>query len=151
MYITIIQFAKHKNRNSELLAFVVTPRVIQVIYVCPFYNLKTVSEIFLKPCKNVKEHKIACKPHFIFDRVMALAWYKCSGGAWRSACSAFISVVLKLYIVGPLYSDTRYNDITHYDSNLPGTKRSLKRWQLIRNYARKLDLILQEIYILNIC
>ena len=27
---------------------------------------------------------------FIFDRVMALARYKCSGGAWCSACSAFI-------------------------------------------------------------
>ena len=28
--------------------------VIQVIYVCPFYNLKTVSKIFLKPCEKCK-------------------------------------------------------------------------------------------------
>ena len=42
--------------------------MIQVIYVCPFYNLKTVSEIFLKPCKNVKGHV----EHFIFDELWHL-------------------------------------------------------------------------------
>ena len=47
--------------------------MIHVIYVCSFYNLKTVSEIFLKPCNNVKGYnKIICKMHFIFDRVIAL-------------------------------------------------------------------------------
>ena len=38
---------------------------------CPFYNLKTVSEIFMKLCKNVKQHKITCRTNFISDRVMA--------------------------------------------------------------------------------
>ena len=37
------------------------------------FFLKTVSEIFLKPCKNVKGHKITRRTYFIFDRVMAFA------------------------------------------------------------------------------
>ena len=52
IYITMIRYAKYKNRNSELPAFGVTilwtlSVVIQVIYVYPFYNLTMVSEIFL--------------------------------------------------------------------------------------------------------
>ena len=31
-----------------------------------------VSEIFLKFCKNVKQHEITCRTHFIFDRVLTL-------------------------------------------------------------------------------
>ena len=27
----------------------------------PFYNLKMVSEIFLQPCKNVKQTKMTCR------------------------------------------------------------------------------------------
>ena len=152
--------------------------MIPVIYLCPFYNLKLVSEIFLKPCKNVKHHKMTCRTQqplvwlnyclsygslniennsfldilvkftliwntirgstenencksglhtflsygplnienshlshiflstlvrerqmhllfeFSFDRVLALAWCKCSGGALCSACSTFISYCL---------------------------------------------------------
>ena len=34
----------------------------QDIYICPFYNLKTVSEIFLKPCRNVKVAQLAARP-----------------------------------------------------------------------------------------
>ena len=54
MYITKIQFAKHKNRNSELPAFGVTALltlliVIQVIYVYPFYyKIKNGSRDFLE-------------------------------------------------------------------------------------------------------
>ena len=40
--------------------------------------------------------------------------------------------------VNPLYTDTRYNDMSRYNSNLTGTKLSHKRWQLIRKYARKM-------------
>ena len=69
----MIRFAFHKNHNSELPTFEVAALwklsvVIQVIYLCPLFNLKMVLEIFLKPSKNVKGHKIACRIHFIFDR-----------------------------------------------------------------------------------
>ena len=42
----------------------------------------------------------------------------------------------EFYTVNPHYTDTLYNDRTRYKSNLTGTKLSLKRCQLIRNYAR---------------
>ena len=45
---------------------------ISVIYSCQLYLGKTNA-----PCD------------FIFDRVIVLAWCKCSGGAWCSACIAF--------------------------------------------------------------
>ena len=47
----------------------------------------------------------------------------------------------------PLYTDTRYNDKIRYDDNLTVTKPSLKRSQLVTNYARILYLILLR----NIC
>ena len=50
-----------------------------------------------------------------------------------------------------LYTYTRYNDISCNNSNLTGTKLSLKEMTVNQNCARKLHLILQEAYILNIC
>ena len=41
-----------------------------------------------------------------------------------------------VYTVNPLYIDTRYNDKIRYNDNLNVTKPALKRWQLMRNYAR---------------
>ena len=46
------------------------------------------------------------------------------------------------YTVNPLYTDTRYNDKIHYNNNLTSTKPSLKRRQLILNYANKFYLVL---------
>ena len=39
-------------------------------------------------------------------------------------------------LVSPLYTDSRYNDKIHYTDNLNVTNSLLKRWQLMRNYAR---------------
>ena len=55
----MIQFAKHKNHNSELPAFGVAPLwtlsvVIQVINVCPFYNLKNGSRDFFEALQKSK-------------------------------------------------------------------------------------------------
>ena len=49
------------------------------------------------------------------------------------------------------YTDTQHNNKIYYNDSLTGTIPSLKRWQLIRNYARILYLILQETYVLDIC
>ena len=59
---TMICCAEYKNHDSELPAFGVTVLwtlqiVIPVIYLCPFYNLKMVSEMFLKSCNSIKQHK----------------------------------------------------------------------------------------------
>ena len=57
-------------------------------------------------------------------------------------------------IVNPLYTDTQYNDKTHYNVNLNVTKPSLKRCQLMKHYARILHYIAlkqQATYVLNIC
>ena len=53
--------------------------------------------------------------------------------------------------VNPLYTDIRYKDKIRYYDNLNGLELSLRRWQLIRYYARPLYLILQETYVLAIC
>ena len=59
---------------TELTAFGVTTLwiAIQVSYLWPFYNLKTISEVFLKPYKNRKQHKIKCRAHFIFTELWHL-------------------------------------------------------------------------------
>ena len=41
--------------------------------------------------------------------------------------------------VNPFYNDTRYNNKIRYNDNLNVTKPSLKKWQLMRNYARILQ------------
>ena len=72
MYITMIQFSKHKDSGLPAFgatAFCTLSKLIQVIYMCPFYNLETVLVIFLKPSKSVKVHNIST--HFIFYGVMA--------------------------------------------------------------------------------
>ena len=52
----------------------------------------------------------------------------------------------------PLYTDIRYNDKIRYNDNLTVTKSSLKREQLVTNYARILYLILKKNpYVLYIC
>ena len=53
--------------------------------------------------------------------------------------------------VNPLYTDTRYNDQIRYNDNLNVTKPLLKRWQLMRNYARLIALNFQVAYVLDIC
>ena len=40
------------------------------------------------------------------------------------------------YTVNPFYTDIRCYDKIRYNDNLNVTKPSLKRWQLMRNYAR---------------
>ena len=99
IYITMILFAKHKNCNWITCFW----------SYCPYCPLKFVSSdpshiyalsITWKRfqrffCKNVNGYEITCRTHFIFDKVMALAWCNCSGGAWCSACSAFIKLKLK--------------------------------------------------------
>ena len=56
------------------------------------FKISHLSHIFMSTL--FKEKLMHLPFDFIFDRVMALAWFKCSGGAWYSACSAFISGVI---------------------------------------------------------
>ena len=59
MYITMIQFAKHKNCDSELPAFEVNhPLNIGGSDPNHIHVPSMVSEIFLKACKNVKGHNM---------------------------------------------------------------------------------------------
>ena len=55
MYITMLQFAKHKNRDSELPAFGVN-HLLNIGNSDPnhIHVPSMVIEIFLKACKNVK-------------------------------------------------------------------------------------------------
>ena len=46
----------------------------------------------------------------------------------------------------PHYTDTLYNDTIRYNANLTGMETLLKKWQLIGNYARLLELILPETF-----
>ena len=46
--------------------------------------------------------------------------------------------------VNPLYTDTRYNDKIRYNDNLNVTKPSLKRWRLMKNYAKTLHKIFKQ-------
>ena len=46
--------------------------------------------------------------------------------------------------VSPLYTDTRYNDKVCYNDNLNVKKPSLKRWWLLRNYAKTLHKIFKQ-------
>ena len=48
------------------------------------------------------------------------------------------------------YTDTRYNDRIRYNDSLIGTKHLQKSGQLVRNYARPLDKMLQETLVLEI-
>ena len=50
---------------------------------------------------------------------------------------SFTSILHEIiYTVNLLYTNTRYNDQIPYKNNLNVRKPSLKRWQLMRNYAR---------------
>ena len=48
----------------------------------------------------------------------------------------------KLYTDNTLFTDTLYNDEIRYNDNLTVTKPSLKRKQIVTNYARIVYLIL---------
>ena len=50
---------------------------------------------------------------------------------WLNRLYGFCSVLTD----NPLYTNTRYNDKIRYNDNLNVTKPSLKRGQLMRNYA----------------
>ena len=57
----------------------------------------------------------------------------------RFVCNLIICVGLNDFdniTDNPLYTDTRYNDRIRYNDNLNVMKQSLKRGQLMRNYAR---------------
>ena len=48
------------------------------------------------------------------------------------------------YTVNPLYTDTRYNDKIRYNDNLNVMKHSLRRWRLMKNYAKTLHKIFKQ-------
>ena len=61
--------------------------------------------------------------------------------------TAHLNCLIRTFIsVNPLYTDTRYNDKIRYtgNENLNVTKHSLRRWQLLRNYAHTLHIILKQ-------
>ena len=47
-----------------------------------------------------------------------------------------VKTFFAVFTENPLYTDTRYKNKSHYNDNLNVKKPSLKRLQLMRNYAR---------------
>ena len=60
------------------------------------------------------------------------------------------AIYLICYRDNPLYTDTRCNDKNRYNDTLTVTKPSLKRQQIVTNYARISYLYFIETYILDI-
>ena len=98
-----------------------------------FRSVQTFSMHVVQPCTR--------RLFLLRSLLVCCLHYHCP--LWSAECS--------WRTVNPLYTDTRYNDKIHYNDNLNVTKHSLKRWQLMRNYARMVALKLQATNVLNIC
>ena len=82
------------------------------------------------------------------DRTPRIHWYfelLYSGMAFfRIYFICYIYKSLTYNTVNPLYTDTRHNDKVRYNDNLNVTKPLLKRWRLMRNYAKTLHNIFKQ-------
>ena len=64
--------------------------------------------------------------------------------SWSGTAYCIIPTKQTINKINPLYIDIPYNDKFRYNDNLNVTKPSLKRWQLMRNYARILYQIFKQ-------
>ena len=91
----------------------------------------------LQPPSYSKKDKQEALLHWVDGQTdLSLFW------SHRSYCRFCRALILfsNHSTVSPLYTDTRLNDKIRHNDNLNVTKPSLKRWRLMRNYARILHL-----------
>ena len=90
------------------------------------------------PNPNPSEVHLLCFRHLSESLFLCLALYteEVNLQTFVMIKCKFVYVSMPTGTVNHLYTDTRYNDTIRYNDNLNVTKPSLKRWQLMRNYAR---------------
>ena len=74
-----------------------------------------------------EKYRLACK---VANTLILFVW----SGSQHFHKTAYVCA--QWNTVNPFYTDTRYNDKIRYNDNLNVTKPSLKRWRLMRNYAK---------------
>ena len=131
---------KESALRKECFSYIVRT-LLKGVFV--YSKANKMSQKFLPSAKWAKIYQV--QPVTLFFFTLIETW-NMSVYMSHICASVKFNMLFVLWIdsVSPLYTDTGYIDKISYNDNLNVTKRSLNRWQLMRNYARILHRIFKQ-------